>query len=103
MASISPLQSIRKYLCDIIGEEASKRYSDDFLNSYIEQFQGRLDDVQCALESLIEQFYEIDNERINNLIPEELRPKEPIEFFQLPFVSRKKKVSSFYSILDEIM
>merc|ERR1719499_270244 len=31
---------------------------------------------------------------MNNLIPEELRPKEPIEFFQLPFVSRKKKSGS---------
>ena len=92
MASLSPLQSIRKYLSDIIGEEASKRYSDEFLNSYINQFQGRLDDVQCALENLIEEYYDIENERMNQFIPKELRPKEPIQFFQLPFTSKKQKV-----------
>ena len=50
-----------------------------------------MDAVQCALESLIEEYYNEANQQMNNICPTDLldkKPEKPIEFFKLPFFKR---------------
>ena len=87
----SSLDSLRKWLNDIIGSHSAEIFSDDFLGSYLRQFGGRVDAVQCALESLIEEYYNEANQQMNNICPTDLldkKPEKPIEFFKLPFFKR---------------
>ena len=89
MASSDPLTSIKGFLRDILGSEASTDFSDDFLESYIRRFGGRVDAVQCALESLIEEYYNKTNAQMRrgaDLAPELLQ--SPREFFKLPFFKK---------------
>ena len=87
----SSLDNLRKWLNDIIGSHSAEIFSDDFLGSYLRQFGGRVDAVQCALESLIEEYYNEANKQMNNICPTDLldkKPEKPIEFFKLPFFKR---------------
>lgn len=55
MASPEAIASIRRYLKDILGSESV--FSDDIIVSYIRKFSGRIDAVQYALDSLLEDYY----------------------------------------------
>ena len=55
MASPEAVASIRSYLKDILGSESV--FSDDIIGSYIRKFSGRIDAVQYALDSLLEDYY----------------------------------------------
>jgi len=55
MASPEAVASIRSYLKDILGSESV--FSDDIIVSYIRKFSGRIDAVQYALDSLLEDYY----------------------------------------------
>ena len=55
MASSAAVASIRSYLKDILGSDSV--FSDDIILSYIRKFSGRIDAVQCALDSLLEDYY----------------------------------------------
>ena len=55
MESSAAVASIRSYLKDILGSDSV--FSDDIILSYIRKFSGRIDAVQCALDSLLEDYY----------------------------------------------
>ena len=55
MASSAAVATIRSYLKDILGSDSV--FSDDIILSYIRKFSGRIDAVQCALDSLLEDYY----------------------------------------------
>ena len=102
MASSEAVASIKSYLKDILGSDSSV-FSDDILESYIRKFSGRVDAVQCALESLIEEYYSSgSNDPMRrggpSFVPESL--PSSLEFFKLPFF---KKVCTLYSMLTKIL
>ena len=92
------VQKVRDHLKEIVGDEYKHVFSDDFIKSELNKFNGRIDAVECALEDLIEIHYAEANEQMNKLIPEDIfspnpsKPREPVTFFHLPFV---KKVNIF--------
>ena len=89
MASSEAVSSIKRHLKDILGTESSV-FSDDILESYIRKFSGRIDAVQCALESLIEEYYNNADtplrRRGSSSIPESLPTSR--DFFKLPFFKK---------------
>ena len=101
MASSEAVASIKSYLKDILGSDSSV-FSDDILESYIRKFSGRVDAVQCALESLIEEYYSGANDPMRrggpSFVPESL--PSSLEFFKLPFF---KKVCTLCSMLTNIL
>ena len=102
MASSEAVASIKSYLKDILGSDSSV-FSDDILESYIRKFSGRVDAVQCALESLIEEYYSSgSNDPMRrggpSFVPESL--PSSLEFFKVPFF---KKVCTLYSMLTKIL
>jgi len=91
MASSEAVASIKSYLKDIIGSEESSAFSDDILESSIRKFSGRIDAVQCALESLIEEYYssaEDPMRRGEQTFGPESLPTSSREFFKLPFFKK---------------
>ena len=101
----SSLDSLRKWLNDIIGSHSAEIFSDDFLGSYLRQFGGRVDAVQCALESLIEEYYNEANQQMNNICPTDLldkKPEKPIEFFKLPFFKRVRLFWFYFILIQQL-
>ena len=91
MASSEAVASIKSYLKDIIGSEESSVFSDDILESSIQKFSGRIDAVQCALESLIEEYYSSAEDPMRRGEPTfgpESLPTSSREFFKLPFFKK---------------
>ena len=102
MASSEAVASIKSYLKDIIGSEESSVFSDDILESSIRKFSGRIDAVQCALESLIEEYYSSADAPMRRGEPTfgpESLPTSSREFFKLPFF--KKVCTLLYSLLND--
>ena len=89
------INRLRTHLKEILGTDSSHLFSDEFLESYLVQYDGRLDAVECALESLIEQYYDQANKDMNNLVKgiQGVRD-ESISLFSLPFSKKKRKVRS---------
>ena len=92
MASSEAVASVKSYLKDIIGSEESSVFSDDILESSIRKFSGRIDAVQCALESLIEEYYSSAEapmrRRGEQTFGPESLPTSSREFFKLPFFKK---------------
>ena len=96
MASV---ESVRKHLQEILGTEGRDIFSDELIRRHLQNYQGRVDAIQCALESLCEFYYEESNRFLNDHLPtfalsQSQAQRGPIEFFQNPF--KRKKVSFFH-------
>jgi len=92
-SSTSLLDSLKNNLKDIIGKESLNAFSDEYLQHYLNRFNGRLDQVQSVIENLVEELYENENRRWNDMLKDDIRGNSdgPIEFFKLPFAKKSKK------------
>ena len=93
---MATVENVRKQLQEILGNNARNIFSDDLIRKHLNHYQGRADALQCALESLCEDYYEESNRFLNQhlpsfALPPELTQRGPIEFFHNPF--KRKKVS----------
>ena len=93
----SPVSHIRNHLKEILGYDSSNFFSDQLIQDYLIQYQGRVDKVECALESLIEQYYEHANKNMNNFVKNIGGAADSsVNFFKLPFTKRQsRRVSNF--------
>jgi len=91
---MATVENVRKQLQEILGNNARNIFSDDLIRKHLNHYQGRADALQCALESLCEDYYEESNRFLNQHLPSfdlppELTQRGPIEFFHNPFKRKK--------------
>jgi len=92
-SATSLLETLKNNLKDIIGKESLNAFSDEYLQHYLNRFNGRVDAVQSVIENLVEEIYNNENRRLNDLIKDVPRGNTdgPIEFFKLPFAKKSIK------------
>jgi len=93
------VENIRKHLQEILGTDGKNFFSDDLIRRHLRHYQGRADAIQCALESLCEDYYEESNRFLNDHLPtfafsSSQTQRGPVEFFQNPFKRKKPSSSS---------
>jgi len=95
---MATVENVRKRLQEILGNDAKNTFSDDLIRKHLNSFQGRADALQCALESLCDNYYEESNKFLNQHLPRFALPPDLSDFsdltqsFQNPF--KRKKSSS---------
>ena len=96
---MATIENVRKHLQEILGNDAKNTFSDDLIRKHLNNFQGRADALQCALESLCDNYYEESNKFLHQHLPRFALPPDLGDFsdltqsFQNPF--KRKKVSVF--------
>ena len=96
------IENVRKHLQEVLGIDAKNAFSDEVIRKHLSYYRGRADDIQCALESLCEDYYEESNKFLNQHLPSfslpaDINQRGPVEFFQNPF--KRKKVRALYHII----